>query len=99
MKSIALLASLSVGLWACSSDDSEPGDTTRADAAANSSADAMPGAPDADTSNTPDGMPASARIPSWSLLDVNPESAGYNTTYGLDSFDGEILVAVLVQGF
>lgn len=87
----------SIALAACSSEsgDNGPGDTTF-DAASNSAIDATPGSPDALVGG-PDAMPAT--VPSWQLEDVNPMSAGYQTTYGLATFEGDILVAVLVQGF
>ncbi len=96
---ILSLALAAAGMAACSSDD-DGGDRETADAAANgatfdaapnSGADAMPTGPDA--------MAAQVTIPSWSLEDIQPESPMFGQTYGLDAFDGKILIAVLVEGF
>ena len=38
-------------------------------------------------------------IPSWTLEDIQPASDRFGDVYGLDHFEGEVLVAVLVQGF
>ena len=87
---LGLLASIALAACSSESGDTGPGDTTF-DAAANSLADGATGSPDA--------MVAPATVPTWQLEDVNPNSAGYQTTYGLDAFEGDILVAILVQGF
>ncbi len=42
------------------------------------------------------GKPAFA-LPKWSLADVNPGSAGYQKTYGLEAFKGKKVVVVLVS--
>lgn len=36
-------------------------------------------------------------FPKWELKDINPGSAGYNTTYGLDAFKGKKVVVALVS--
>jgi thiol-disulfide isomerase/thioredoxin len=36
-------------------------------------------------------------FPQWELKDINPGSAGYNTTYGLDAFKGKKVVVALVS--
>lgn len=36
-------------------------------------------------------------FPKWELPDINPGSAGYNTTYGLDAFKGKKVVVALVS--
>jgi hypothetical protein len=40
-----------------------------------------------------------ARVPTWMLEDIQPLSPRANQTYGLDTFGGKVVVAVLLQGF
>ena len=47
-----------------------------------------------------DSQPSSSTArPLWTLEDIQPESARFGDVYGLEHFEGEVLVAVLVQGF
>ncbi len=97
-KSATLLLALTctLGLAACSSsDDESPADAAGQNGAV---ADAQPGAPDAMAPGI-DAMTATPRIPSWTREDIQPASPRFGEVYGLSEFDGEILVAVLVQGF
>ncbi len=56
-----------------------------------SAADASPGNADATRE--------AARIPSWTLEDIQTDSAMVGQVYGLDTFTDKILVVVVVQGF
>ena len=75
-----------------SSEDIGPGASPDA-MADNNAPDAMtnPGAADAAVQ--------SARIPDWTLEDIQTDSAMLGQTYGLDTFADKILVVVVVQGF
>ena len=42
-------------------------------------------------------MPGSIK-PNWTLRDVQPQSCGYDQHYGLDAFDGQPLLVVLLRG-
>ena len=74
-----------------------------------SSDDIGPGAsPDAMTDNAAadaaspgqlDATMEAARIPSWTLEDIQTDSAMLGQVYGLDTFTDKILVVVVVQGF
>ncbi len=81
----SLMASLALG---CGSSTPVDGDN---DNGANVDAAIAGGAGDA--SATP------ARIPSWTLEDINPTSDRFGETYGLDQFADRVLVVLLVQGF
>ena len=45
-----------------------------------------------------DSTALGARRPSWLLQDVQPRSCGHESYYGLDSFDGPMLVVMLSAG-
>lgn len=90
---MALLAAVSLGGCSDSSDDDQ------ADAASNSiSVDAAAGDSDA-MSTAPDAMAAAIQVPGWTREDIQPNSPRFGEVYGLNEFNGKILVAVLVQGF
>ena len=40
-----------------------------------------------------------SNLPNWSLEDIQPQSPRFDQTYGLETFNGEVLVAMLLQGF
>ena len=92
--SLVLVTALSVAACSSSDDDSEP-----ADAAANNAiTDAAPGAADAMPTG-PDAMQAALQIPDWTLEDIQPASPKFGQVYGLNEFNGKILIAVLLEGF
>ena len=74
-----------------SSDDISPG----------ASPDAMADNAAADAANPvqADAAMEAARIPSWTLEDIQTDSAMLGQVYGLDTFADKILVVVVVQGF
>ena len=38
-------------------------------------------------------------LPTWQLKDIQPKSERFGDVYGLDHFKGEVLVALLIEGF
>jgi hypothetical protein len=40
-----------------------------------------------------------ARLPTWILEDIQPESPRVGQTYGLDVYAGSVVVVTLVEGF
>ena len=44
-------------------------------------------------------VPPGAMAPSWSLLDRQPDSCGYDATYGLDLFRGQVTVVAMWAGW
>ena len=79
------VALMSLGLACGSGDASGP--------------DQNEGMADAASGGAIDATPQPAALPTWSLLDIQPDSPRFDTTYGLDVFDGQVIVAVLVEGF
>jgi hypothetical protein len=87
MRKIASIASvlLLAGGLACGGASNDSGSLNEgADAAADGATDATP---------------EPIFLPTWSLEDIQPESTRFGQTYGLDVFDGQVIVAVLVEGF
>jgi hypothetical protein len=44
------------------------------------------------------GTPLAFRLPTWAREDVQPKSARFGETYGLDAFTGKTVVVVLLEG-
>jgi len=42
---------------------------------------------------------AGATMPTWRLSDVQPKSAGYGKTYGLEAFKGKVTVVALLASW
>ena len=40
-----------------------------------------------------------ARLPVWSLEDIQPMSTRFGQTYGLDTFSNKVVVVTLLEGF
>lgn len=83
-------------LLACSSSSDNN------DVVGGGSPDAMDNTADVDAA-IPNGVPDAslelARIPDWTLEDIQTDSGMFGQTYGLDTFADKILVVVVVQGF
>lgn len=47
----------------------------------------------------PDAPAGPRTLPTWSLEDVQPQSARFGQKYGLEVFSGETIVVTLVEGF
>ncbi|MBT8492573.1 MAG: hypothetical protein KJO07_05900 [Deltaproteobacteria bacterium] len=87
LKTAAVLL-MALGL-ACGGSDSDSGP------------DRSEGMADAATGGAIDAAPDDEPVflPTWSLLDIQPESPRFDTSYGLDVFQDQVIVAVLVEGF
>ena len=51
--------------------------------------------PDAADAGPPTGEPA----PKWALTDFQPQSCGFEATYGLDVFRGKVTLIAVLEGF
>lgn len=63
-----------------------------------------PAAPPASSTEEPGAAPATQtttqfELPSWMREDVQPKSARYQQTYGLEAFRGKAVVVVLLEGY
>jgi hypothetical protein len=85
IKGAALALSFAGALSACSD-----GGKSSADAMSNGGIDSPAG--------TIDSRPAGA-LPTWKLLDVQPQSPKTGQTYGLETFSNKVVVVTLLQGF
>lgn len=61
-------------------------------------APSSPSAP-SDPSGTPASSSTQFELPAWMRQDVQPKSARYQQTYGLEAFRGKAMVVVLLEGY
>ena len=76
----------------------DPGDEIRANpeqSAAHVPVEVDPDDPEAE----PEPLEVPDALPLWRLEDYQPQSCGYEATYGADTFEGNVVVLALLQGW
>ena len=58
-----------------------------------------PSSPSNDPSGTPSSSSTQFELPAWMRKDVQPKSARFEQTYGLEAFRGKAMVVVLLEGY
>jgi hypothetical protein len=93
MKNVALLLSL----FAVAGCTVESGTSRSSEPAELPDQKTVTPAPGSGSSSEP-GAPPQFELPSWQREDVQPESARFGQTYGLEAFRGKAVVVTLLEG-